>query len=348
MQLRRHCKTCPSRHASSSSAFLPASRSSVVTSARCSTARRAACTRPRSAPAWYFHLPWNHFVIYDLRWKEHHESDPTSTPRTACTPTPNSAVVVRPNPDEIYDLDVTVGPASTRSDPSARSSRLARDGGGQFHHLDVAMPRTHEALSSRSRPRSRSTSRSAHRGRRVFRGRSTSIHLPPEVEAAANRTAAPATSSLRRRRSTSVLAQKDADIVKEQRRGTIEAEGLERKLRAEHEPRAAERPAQDRGGARASPIREKQEADAEAARAARPRPRPRRSPSSAPRPTSQRIARRVRAPDAGFVRLEAIKALADALASAKLVVVPVGPNGLPSLFFQPFLNPLNPALDAPK
>ena len=39
-----------------------------------------------------------------------------------------------------------------------------------------------------------------------------------------------------------------------------------------------------------------------------------------------------------YVRLQAIKTLAEVLATSKLVVVPVGPNGLPS-FFQPFLNP---------
>lgn len=22
---------------------------------------------------WYVHLPWNRYVVYDLRWKEHHE-----------------------------------------------------------------------------------------------------------------------------------------------------------------------------------------------------------------------------------------------------------------------------------
>jgi hypothetical protein len=39
--------------------------------------------------------------------------------------------------------------------------------------------------------------------------------------------------------------------------------------------------------------------------------------------------------------------LATALEKSKLVVVPVGPNGLPS-FFGPFLNPLSGALDTGK
>jgi hypothetical protein len=48
-----------------------------------------------------------------------------------------------------------------------------------------------------------------------------------------------------------------------------------------------------------------------------------------------------------YVRLQAIHTLSEALATAWLVVVPVGPNGLPS-FFALFLNPTAGIVDAAK
>jgi hypothetical protein len=167
--------------------------------------------------------------------------------------------------------------------------------------------------------------------------------LPPEVEAAANRTAA-SSQLIAAKKVDLELAQKDADIVKEQRRGVIEAEGLERKLRAEQDLAQAEQQLKIEEAKRKSD-REKEEAEPEALE--------RRAEAEAKAITikadadRQRIAAESAHLTPSYVRLKAIETLGAALETAKLVVVPVGANGLPS-FFAPFLNPLSPALDAPK
>ena len=93
-------------------------------------------------PGWYFHLPWNRYVIYDLRWKEHHEQIHLHT-KDGLHLDLEVAVVVRPSADEIYDLDITVGPDFYVQVVRPALFAATRDGGGQFNHLDVAT-RTHE------------------------------------------------------------------------------------------------------------------------------------------------------------------------------------------------------------
>lgn len=158
--------------------------------------------------------------------------------------------------------------------------------------------------------------------------------LPPEVEAAANRTAASA-QLIAAKRVDLELAQKDVDILKAQRRGKIEADGLERKLRAEQDLAAAEDQLKIEEARRKS-NREKQEIDAETVE------RKARAEATAitlrAEADKQRILTESLHLTPNYVRLQASKVLAEALATAKMVVVPVGQNGLPS-FFQPFLNP---------
>jgi regulator of protease activity HflC (stomatin/prohibitin superfamily) len=289
-------------------------------------------------PGWYFHLPWNHFVVYDLRWKEHHESIHLHT-KDGLHLDIELACVVRPNPDEVYDLDVSVGPNFYEQVVRPSFFAAARDGGGQFNHLDVAT-RTHEVELA-----IKAAMEEHLKGRHIEVAEIAVQHfdLPPEVEAAANRTAA-SNQLIAAKKVDLELAQKDADIVKEQRRGTIEAEGLERKLRAEQDLAQAEGQLKIEEAKRKSE-REKQQAEAEALEL--------RAEAEAKAITvkadadRQRIAAESAHLTPAYVRLKAIEALADALQVSKLVVVPVGANGLPS-FFAPFLNPLNPALDAPK
>jgi regulator of protease activity HflC (stomatin/prohibitin superfamily) len=289
-------------------------------------------------PGWYFHLPWNHYVVYDLRWKEHHESIHMHT-KDGLHLDVEIACVVRPKPDEVYDLDVTVGPAFYEQLVRPALFAAARDGGGQFNHLDVAT-RTHEVETAVK------TAMEEHlKGRHIDVGEIAIQHfdLPPEVEAAANRTAA-SSQLIAAKKVDLELAQKDADIVKEQRRGAIEAEGLERKLRAEQDLAQAEQQLKIEEAKRKAE-REKQEAEAEALE--------RKAEAEAKAITvkaeadKQRIAAESAHLTPAYVRLKAIETLGEALQYSKLTIVPVGANGLPS-FFAPFLNPMSPALDAPK
>jgi regulator of protease activity HflC (stomatin/prohibitin superfamily) len=295
-------------------------------------------TKTPIGPGWYFHLPWNHFVVYDLRWKEHHEPIHMHT-KDGLHLDVDIAVVVRPKLDEVYDLDISVGPEFYSQLVRPALYAAARDGGGQFNHLDVAT-RTHEVELAM-----KAAILEHLKGQHIEVAQIAIQHfdLPPEVEAAANRTAA-SSQLIAAKRVDLELATKEAEIEKERRRGKIEADGLERKLRAEQDLAQAEGQLKIEEAKRKSE-RERQEADAEAIE--------RKANAEAKAIVARADADKQRILDESthltpnYLRLQAIKTLADALATAKLVVVPVGPNGLPS-FFAPFLNPLSGALEAAK
>jgi hypothetical protein len=86
---------------------------------------------------WYWHLPWNHYVKYDLRWKQHeeqihiHSMDGLHMDVTL-------VVVVRPNPAEIYDLDLSVGPGFYEQVVRPAVFAASRDASGKFKHLEIA------------------------------------------------------------------------------------------------------------------------------------------------------------------------------------------------------------------
>ncbi len=293
-------------------------------------------TKQPVGPGWYFHLPWNHYIVYDMRWKEHHEQIHMHT-KDGLHLDVEIAVVVRPRSDEVYDLDLTVGPGFYDQLVRPALFAAARDGGGQFNHLDVAT-RTHEVEQA-----IKAAINEHLKGQHIEVAEIAIQHfdLPPEVEQAANRTAASA-QLIAAKKVDFELATKDADIVKEQRRGKIEADGLERKLRAEQDLAQAEQQLKIEEAKRKAE-REKLEAEAEAEE--------RKAEADAKATTVRAEAEKQRILDesvhltANYIRLQAVHVLADALASAKLVVVPVGQNGLPS-FFAPFLNPSS--LDAVK
>jgi regulator of protease activity HflC (stomatin/prohibitin superfamily) len=295
-------------------------------------------TKQPIGPGWYFHLPWNHYVMYDLRWKEHHEQIHLHT-KDGLHLDVEIAVVVRPKLDEVYDLDITVGPDFYGQLVRPALFAAARDGGGQFNHLDVAT-RTHEVEQAM-----KAAIQDHLKGQHVEVAEIAIQHfdLPPEVEAAANRTAASA-QLIAAKKVDLELAGKEADIAKEQRRGKIEADGLERKLRAEQDLAQAEQQLKIEE-ARRKAERERLEAEAEAEE--------RKAQADAKATTIRAEAEKQRILDESihltpnYLRLQAVHALATALTAAKLVVVPVGPNGLPS-FFAPFLNPLGGALEAAK
>jgi len=298
----------------------------------------AGMKRDQVGPGWYFHMPWNHFVIYDVRWKEHHEQIHLHT-KDGLHLYVEIAVVVRPKLDEVYDLDITVGPDFYLQLVRPALFAAARDGGGQFNHLDVAT-RTHEVEQAM-----KAAIQEHLKGQHIEVAEIAIQHfdLPPEVETAANRTAASA-QLIAAKKVDLELATKEADIVMEQRRGKIEADGLERKLRAEQDLAQAEQQLKIEEAKRKAE-RERLEAEAEAEE--------RKAQADAKATMIRADAEKQRILDESmhltpnYVRLQAVHTLAEALTSAKLVVVPVGQNGLPS-FFAPFLNPLGGTLDAAK
>lgn len=275
-------------------------------------------------PGWYFHLPWNHYEKYDLRWHEHSEQIHLHT-KDGLHLDLDISVVVRPAPNEIFDLDVTAGHDYYSQLVKPALFAAVRDGGGQFNHLDVAT-HTHEVEQAM-----RAAILEHLKGRHIEVGEIAIQHfdLPPEVEHAANRTAASA-QLIAAKKVDLELAQKDAEIIKEQRRGAIEADGLERQLRAEQELAAAQQQLQIEEAKRKSE-RERQEAEAEAVEL--------KAQAEAKAVELAAEADRMRLTPA-YVKLRALELLAAAMSNGKdkVLVLPAGTNGMPQ-FWAPFLNP---------
>jgi regulator of protease activity HflC (stomatin/prohibitin superfamily) len=286
-------------------------------------------------PGWKWHLPWNHYEIYDLRWKDHHESIHMHT-KDGLHLDVEIAVVVRPKADELYELHMTTGPDFYNQIVRPALFAATRDGGGQFNHLDVAT-RTHEVELA-----IRAAVLEHLKGQHIEVGEIAVQHfdLPPEVEAAANRTAASA-QLIAAKEVERQLAEKDSETEKAQRRGKIEADGLERRLRAEQELAAAEGQLKIEEAKRKSDL-EKEQTNAEILGVHAE------AEAKAIKVRAEAEKERILAESVhltpNYLRLQAVQALATALEKSHFTVIPVGTNGLPS-FFAPFLNPMSPALD---
>lgn len=283
------------------------------------------------ASGWYWHWPWNHYVKYDLRWKEHTESIDLVT-KDGLHLDATVTTVVRPAIGEICELDATVGPDFYANVVRPAVAAAARDGSGQFTHVDLAKG-PHELEQAIKERLIKNLE-----GRHVDIAEIVVQHLdmPQEVIDAANRTAA-SEQLLGAKKVDLELAQKDSEIQLEKRRGTIEADGLERRLKAEQDLAAAEAELKIEEAQReverakaeteADAITIKADADAKAtiARA---------------EAEKQRIRDESEHLTPNYVRLQALDALARAMSggNTKLIVVPAGANGLPA-FFAPFLDP---------
>jgi regulator of protease activity HflC (stomatin/prohibitin superfamily) len=291
----------------------------------------AGMDRSPVGPGWYWHLPWNHYVVYDLRWKQHTEQVHLHT-RDGLHLDLELACVVRPTPADIYEVDATVGPDFYNQLVRPAFFAAVRDGGGQFNHLDVAT-RTHEVEEAIQKAMIEHL-----KGQHIDVAEVAIQHfdLPPEVEAAANRTAASA-QLIAAKKVDLELAQKENDIELEKRRGALDAEGLERKTKAQQDLDAAEQQVKIEE-TRRQVEREKQEADADAvtlhAKAEAE------ATIALAEAEKQKMAATTQHLTPAYVRLQAVEALAKAMSgnNTKMIVVPVGANGLPS-FFAPFLNP---------
>lgn len=280
---------------------------------------------------WYWHLPWNHYVKYDLRWKQHQE-DIHIHSMDGLHMDVSLVVVVRPNPAEIYELDLSVGPNFYEQVVRPAVFAAARDASGKFKHLDIAT-KTHLVETAIAAAMLEHL-----KGQHIEVAEVAIQHfdLPEEVEAAANRTAASA-QLLAAKDVDLQLAHKEADIDKEKKRGAIEAEGLERQMRADQE--LAHQQAQLKIE-EVTRLAEKEDAEAHAEQQVLLAEADAKSIELRAAAERDRILAVSKALTPDYIRLQGIENLAKALSGSneKLFVLPTGKDGLPG-FFSPFLNP---------
>ena len=249
------------------------------------------------------------------------------------------AVVVRPDARDIYALETEVGPGYYDGVVKAALFAAVRDASGQFDHMQIATE-THTV------ERAIFVALTDHlKGKHVELSEVAIQHfdLPPDVEQAANRKASER-QLVGAKEVELALAERDAKIVAEKKRGALEAEGLERKLRAEQQ--LAETTAQiqieeekrkaelAKAEAEGEAIKIRADADAHAIRVR----------AEADRARIQAESQNL---SPNYVRIQALDALSRAVGagSGKVMVLPVGKDGLPA-YFTPFLNPFGNFLGA--
>jgi regulator of protease activity HflC (stomatin/prohibitin superfamily) len=287
---------------------------------------------------WYWHWPWNDFITYDLRWTSHKEEIHIHS-KDGLHMNIDVAVVVRPDARDIYALDTEVGPAFYDGVVKAALFAAVRDASGQFDHMQIATD-THQV------ERAIYVALVEHlKGKHVELSEVAIQHfdLPPDVELAANRKASER-QLVSAKEVELALAERDSRIASEKKRGVLETEGLERKLRAEQQLAETHAQIQIEEEKRKAELA-KAEAEAEAVRI--------RSDAEAHAIRVRADADRVRIQAASqnltpnYVRVQALEALSRAVGAdaGKVMVLPVGKDGLPG-YFAPFLNPFGNFLGA--
>jgi regulator of protease activity HflC (stomatin/prohibitin superfamily) len=290
------------------------------------------------ASGWHWHLPWNDYITYDLRWTSHKESIHIHS-RDGLHMNVDLVVVVRPAPNEIYALETDVGPAYYDQVVKPAVFAAARDASGKFGHLEIATHThevehaIHDALVEHLR------------GKHVELSEVAVQHfdLPDEVERAANRTAS-ASALLAAKDVELALAGRDAAIDQEKKRGVLEAQGIERKLRAQQELEdTTSRIRIEEEKRKAELARVQAEADAERIRA-EGEAHATRVRAEAERTRVQAISQNL---SPNYVRIQALDSLSKVLAAGntKVMVLPVGKDGLPA-YLSPFLNPFGATFGA--
>ena len=289
-------------------------------------------------PGWYWHLPWNGYLIYDLRWGSHKE-DIHIHSKDGLHMDLEVVVVVRPNANELYRLDTDVGPEFYDQQVKPAVYAATRDASAHYTHLEIAT-NTHtvehsiqEALLEHLQGQHIEVSEVAIQH----------FDLPAEVEAAADKKAAN-DQMLVARETDLKLAQRDAEVDRARRQGVLEAEALEKKLRSEQAIADAERQLQLEEVKRKAE-KERVEAEAEQAEIRA------KGEAESTRIHAEADKARIQAESvnltANYVKLKSIEALSTAMSgnNAKVMVLPSGKDGLPA-FFNPFLNPYGSALGA--
>jgi regulator of protease activity HflC (stomatin/prohibitin superfamily) len=280
---------------------------------------------------WYWHWPWNDYITYDLRWSSHKEQIHIHS-KDGLHMDIDVAVVVRPDPREIYALDVDVGPAFYEGVVKAAVYAAVRDAAGKFDHMQIATS-THEMEEA-----IRDALVDHLKGQHVDVSEVAIQHfdLPPDIEAAANRKAGER-QLVGAKEVELALAERDAKIANEKKRSALETEGMARQLQAEQqlatthaqiEIEEEKRKADiSKAESEAATIKIHADAEAHATRVA----------AEAERVRIQAVSQNL---SPSYVRLQALQAMGSALGGSgtKLMVLPVGKDGLPS-YFAPFLNP---------
>jgi len=288
-------------------------------------------SREPVAGGWYWHWPWNDYITYDLRWSSHKEEIHIHS-KDGLHMNIDVAVVVRPDPREIYALDVDVGPAFYDGVVKAALFAAVRDAAGKFDHMQIATnthameEAIHDALVEHLK------------GQHVEVSEVAIQHfdLPPDVELAANRKAGER-QLIGAKEVELALAERDAKIASERQRGILENEGMARKLKAEQQLAETHAQIEIEEEKRKAEIA-KAQADAEATKIhADAEAHATRVGAEAERVRIQAESQNL---SPSYVRLKALEAMGAALGGdcTKLMVLPVGKDGLPS-YFAPFLNP---------
>ncbi|HVZ74733.1 MAG TPA: SPFH domain-containing protein [Polyangia bacterium] len=280
---------------------------------------------------WYWHWPWNDYITYDLRWASHKEEIHIHS-KDGLHMNIDLAVVVRPDPKEIYGLDVDVGPQFYDGVVKAAVFAAARDAAGKFDHMQIATD-THameEAI--------RAALIDHLKGQHVEVSEVAIQHfdLPPDVELAANRKAGER-QLIGAKEVELALAERDSKIATEKQRGVLESEGIARKLKAEQQLAETQAQIQIEEEKRKADIA-KAEADAATTKIRAE------AEAQATRVTAEanrvRVQSESQSLSPSYVRLKALEAMGEALGAEgnRVFVLPVGKDGLPS-YFAPFLNP---------
>lgn len=286
----------------------------------------------------HWHWPWNDFITYDLRWATHKEEIHIHS-KDGLHMNIDVAVVVRPDAREIYALDTEVGPAFYDGVVKASVFAAARDAAGKFDHMQIATnthameEAIHDALVEHLK------------GKHIELAEVAIQHfdLPPDVEQAANRKAGER-QLIGAKEVELALAERDSKISSEKKRGVLDNEGLERKLRAEQQ--LAETTAQiqiEEEKRKAELAKAQSEAEAVKIRAD--------AEAHAIRVHADADRVRIQAAStnlsANYVRIQGLEALSHAMSAGggKVMVLPVGKDGLPG-YFAPFLNPFGNFLGA--
>ena len=282
---------------------------------------------------WYWHWPWNDYITYDLRWSSHKEEIHIHS-KDGLHMDIDVAVVVRPDPREIYALDVDVGPAFYDGVVKAAVFAAARDAAGKFDHMQIATD-THEMEEA-----IRAALVEHLKGQHVDVAEVAIQHfdLPPDIEQAVNRKAGER-QLIGAKEVELTLAEHDAKIDAEKKRSALETAGMARRLQSEQQLADAhaqieieqERRKADIAKAEAEAEATKIHADAEA---------------HATRVAAEAERVRIQAESQNlspnYVRLRALEAMGNSLSGegTKIMVLPVGKDGMPS-YFAPFLNPFS-------
>jgi regulator of protease activity HflC (stomatin/prohibitin superfamily) len=285
---------------------------------------------------WYWHLPWNDYVKYDLRWTSHEEKIHIHS-KDGLHMDISVVAVVRPDPNQLYQLHLDAGPSFYEMLVRPALFAATRDASARFNHLEIAT-QTHaveEAI--------RGSLQEHLAGQHLELSEVAIQHfdLPQEVEAAANRKAASAM-LLAAKDVDFHLAESDAKIDQARKRGIVESAGVERHLRAEQDLEQAALDLQiEETRRKAERVKVEAEVDAVKLRAE--------GDAQATRLRAEadkvKIAAESQNVSNNYVKLQALAALKEAVAGSntRLYVMPVGKNGLPS-YFNPFLNPYGDAM----